>query len=163
MSTEDLLRKQLWNAFESRAVLYQLLLEVLLEDHSDDEAVAIVRKVLNRWGADVAAPGLKRFAPDDIDGLAKHLCASSADEGRMFHPELRRPDASSAEVHFTTCPFKATWEKRGLDPERIALLCDLTSEFDRGKLAGAGFRIVADGWTPGTPGCCTLKIKLMQG
>lgn len=163
MSTEELLRKQLLNAFESRAVLYELLLDVLQEEHTRDHSVAIVRKVLNRWGAAVAAPALVPFAPADLDGLATHLCASSPDEGRMFKPERRQPDAQTVEIHFTTCPFKDTWERRGLSPDHISLLCDLTSEFDRGKLSGAGFGIVADCWTPGTVGCCTLRIKAEPG
>lgn len=158
MSTEDTLRKQLWAAFESRAVLYEILLDVLKEEHDHEQAIAILRKVLHRWGAEVAGPGLRKFAPADIAGLAQHLCASSADEGKMFCPKILRADDCSADVKFTTCSFKATWERRGLGPEHIALLCDLTSEFDRGKLAAAGFDIVADGWKPGDSGCCTLKI-----
>lgn len=159
MSTEDTLRKQLWAAFESRAVLYEILLDVLEEDRDRDQAIAILRKALHRWGADVAGPGLSKFAPADIAGLAQHLCASSADEGKMFCPKILRADDRSADVQFTTCSFKATWERRGLAPERIALLCDLTSEFDRGKLSAAGFNIVADGWKPGDSGCCTLKFS----
>ncbi|HEY8368742.1 MAG TPA: L-2-amino-thiazoline-4-carboxylic acid hydrolase [Thermodesulfobacteriota bacterium] len=156
---EDRLRQELRGTFENRALLYKELLDELRRTFPAPEAEGAMRRAIYRRGVDASGP-LKPFAPSDIAGLARYVCAASADGGRLFNPRVLRQDDRSVDIHLTTCPLQETWRSRGLAEEEIALLCNVAAEFDRGKYEGAGFSIQCETWKPGRTGCCLLKIAV---
>ena len=46
-----------------------------------------------------------------------------------------------------------------MEEDDLALFCQMAAQADYGTLEAAGFSVDIKTWTPGSPGCCVLKIR----
>lgn len=104
-------------------------------------------------------------------GLMKAACGGSEDcrdFSRAFNSELDQKEFEMDVVHtpndihitFHYCPLVAGWQKLGFDDERIALLCDMAMEGDRGIMAVNGLSLEL-GDTIGR-GCDVCKMDICK-
>ncbi|MCE5266949.1 MAG: L-2-amino-thiazoline-4-carboxylic acid hydrolase [Planctomycetaceae bacterium] len=157
--SEQQLRKQLYDSFKNRAMIYYLIFDELREELGEDRAEEILSRAIYRRGEQKGRDKYAQFAPRDLPGLKAAFLGGVADEGRMFRPEVLRDDAQGLDIKFHACPLREAWEESGLPEEDIATLCRIASQIDEGTFAAAGFNFSADTWQPGGEGCCHLHIR----
>jgi hypothetical protein len=155
---EELLRKQLYEAFENRAILYWLFYDELSRELGPARAEEIMSRAIYRRGL-MRSEKYRPFAPDNLSGLCEAFLSGLADGGRMFQPNVIRCDKEALDIKFQACPLRETWQKLGLDGETVATLCRIAAKIDDGTFLGAGFEFTADTWRPGGEGCCFLHIR----
>lgn len=158
MST-DQLRRELYDSFKNRAMLYYLLYDELRKELGAERAEAIMVRAVYRRGADKGREKYARFGPDNLAGLKQAFIGGLPDEGRMFSPELLRDDAAGLDIKFHRCPLREAWQEAGLPETEVAALCRIAARIDNGTFEAAGFRFSADTWQPGGEGCCCLHIR----
>jgi len=134
---EQILREQLYGAYKNRGMMYYHIFQEL-------------RKEVGEY---------KEFAPADLEGVKNAFLAGSADQGKMFQPEVLRCDGEGLDIHMRKCPLKEAYEEAGLSDEEIATMCHIAAAVDYGTFEGAGFRFFAETWKPGEAGCCRLHIR----
>ena len=67
---------------------------------------------------------------------------------------LRDKEKDTLEVEFHYCPLLKAWQKMGYDDEKLAKLCDIAMDGDRGIAAGLGCTIdITDTLAKGCPTC----------
>ena len=157
MSEQDL-RRQLYDSFRNRAMMYHHIFEVLKDEVGEDRAAEIMKKGIYERGLAVGRHFAK-YGPADIEGLKKAFLGFIPDEGKMFEPEVERCDAGGLDIKFHRCPLKEAWQQAGLSDSQVAKLCEIAARVDNGTFEGAGFRFAADTWKPGGDGCCHLHIR----
>ncbi len=157
MSGDDTLRRQLYDAFKNRAMIYALLYDELCEELGPDRAEQILGRAIYRRGLQ---KGVKYapFAPDNLQGLKEAFLGGIPDGGRMFKPEVLREDAQALDIKFHGCPLKEAWLEAGFSEEKVATLCRIAARVDNGTFESAGFQFHADTYQPGGDGCCYLHI-----
>ena len=89
MSIEDTLRRELEEAFRNRAHLYRLLLDELEAEVGPTRAEALLARVLERRGAEVASALFKDVPPDPV-AIGDCFLAVSPDEGHMYPHDAER-------------------------------------------------------------------------
>lgn len=156
--SEELLRRQLYEAFENRAILYWLFYEELSREVGPQRAEEIMSRAIYRRGL-MRSEKYKPFAPADLAGLRDAFLSGLADGGRMFQPLVTRCDSEALDIKFQACPLRETWQRLGLSDELVATLCRIAAKIDDGTFLGAGFGFHADTWKPGEEGCCYLHIR----
>jgi len=157
MSEQDL-REQLYASYKNRAMMYYHIFQELRQEVGDEKAVEIMKRGIYNRGLEIGKKYAK-YAPADLDGLKNAFLASSADNGKMFDPEVLRCDAARLEIKMNRCPLKEVWQDAGLGDREIARMCDIAAAVDDGTFEGAGFRFSAETWKPGQEGCCLLQIR----
>jgi hypothetical protein len=157
--SEESLRKQLYDSFKNRALIYHLIFEELREELGDARAEEVLSRAIYRRGEQKGRESYARFGPDDMAGLKAAFLAHVADDGKMFQPEVLRDDAEALDIKFHACPLKSAWQEIGLPDEEIATLCRIAAQVDDGTFEAAGFRFHSDTWRPGAEGCCCLHIQ----
>jgi hypothetical protein len=158
MSHEEALRRQLYDAFKHRAILYYLFYDEIRREFGAAKAEEILSRAIYRRGVENGrkyAP----FAPDNLAGLKTAFLGGIADNGQAFQPELLHEDARALDIKFHRCPLREAWKEYGLSDEETATLCRIAARVDNGTFEGAGFRFSADTWQPGGEGCCCLHIR----
>jgi L-2-amino-thiazoline-4-carboxylic acid hydrolase len=158
MSIEDTLRRELEEAFRNRAHLYRLLLDELEAEVGPTRAEALLARVLERRGAEVASALFKDVPPDPV-AIGDCFLAVSPDEGHMYPHDAER-GANHMTIRVNRCPLKDAWVDGGLPPDRIASLCRIAGAFDRGLFEAAGLAFANETWSEERGGgCCWIKLE----
>ncbi len=155
----DRLRQELRESFENRAIIYWFIYDELRRVLGAEQAEAIMSRAIYRRGLEKGKQLYQRFAPADLAGLRDAFVGRSADQGRLFQPEVLQPDSETLEIKFHGCPLRETWVQMGLADQEVATLCRIAAQVDYGTFEGAGFQFWADTWQPGGQGCCFLHIR----
>lgn len=159
-ASAEWLQAALASANRARAMFYVSVLRALERRMARESAQEILREAIHDWGAWLGG-SLEAHAPAGFDGLRRDF-VEAPDGGIMFSPAVAACDDEGLDVQFMTCPLKEAWQDAGLADEDVALLCSLASAADVGTLERAGFTVSIETWTPGTPGCCKLRIRRAQ-
>ena len=158
MSIEDTLRRELEEAFRNRAHLYRLFLDELEAEVGPTRAEALLTRVLERRGAEVASALFKDVPPDPV-AIGDRFLAVSPDEGRMYPHDPERT-ADRMTIRVSRCPLKDAWVDGGLPPRRIAALCRIAGAFDRGLFEAAGLCFSNETWSEERGGgCCWITLE----
>jgi len=156
--SEDALRQQLYAAYKNRAMMYYYIFEELKKEVGADKAADIMKRGIYNRGIDIGKKYLQ-FSPTNFEGLKNAFLAGSADQGKMFQPEVRRCDQDGLDILMQSCPLKEAYQEAGLSDQQIATMCEIAAVVDYGTFEGAGFKFSAETWKPGQDGCCLLKIR----
>ena len=157
--SEETLRRQLYDSFKNRAMIYYSILDELRRELGAERAEAILGRAIYRRGEAKGKADFARFAPRDLAGLKAAFLDGIPDERRMFQPEVLRNDTDAVDIKFHACPLREAWQEAGLPDEEVAILCRIAARIDNGTFEGAGFSFFADTWQPKTGGCCCLHIR----
>jgi hypothetical protein len=161
--SEETLRRQLYDSYKNRAMIYRLIFEELRDELGPERAEAVLMRAIYRRGVEIGSCRFARFAPDDLPGLEGAFLDGIPDERRMFQPEVLRSEADAIDIKFHACPLREAWQEAGLPDEEVATLCRIAARIDNGTFEGAGFSFSADTWQPGDEGCCCLHIRRKKG
>lgn len=156
--SEEILREQLYAAYKNRGMMYYHIFQELRKEVGDEKAAEIMKRGIYNRGLEIGRKYAK-FGPADFEGLKNAFLASSADQGKMFQPEVRRCDAEGLDIQMRNCPLKEAYQDAGLSDQEIARMCDIAAVVDYGTFEGAGFQFSAETWQPGREGCCLLQVK----
>ena len=156
--SEEVLREQLYGAYKNRGMMYYHIFQELRKEVGDERAAEIIKRGIYNRGLEMGKK-YEKFGPTDLEGLKDAFLAGSADQGKMFQPEVLRCDTEGLDIQMRSCPLKQGYEEAGLSDEEIARMCDIAAVVDCGTFEGAGFRFFADTWKPGEEGCCRLHIR----
>ena len=156
--SEELLRRQLYDAFANRAHIYHLLFTELRSELGAEKAAELMGRAIYERGVQKAAK-YSSYAPQDLEGLGRAFIADLPDDGAMFAPEVVRSDVEGLDIKFHRCPLKQAWLDAGLAQEEVATLCRIAARVDNGMFEAAGFRFHADTYRPGVEGCCFLHVR----
>lgn len=157
--SEQTLRRELYESFKNRAILYYLIYDELRHELGQQRAESILGRAIYRRGEQKGREKYARFAPRDLTGLKEAFLGGLPDEGRMFQPELLADRADALDIQFHACPLREAWQEAGLSDTDVADMCRIAAQVDQGTFEGAGFRFWADTWQPGGDGCCRLHIR----
>lgn len=155
---DDELRRQLYDSFKNRAIIYHKIFAALREELGDARAEEVLKRAIYERGCD-KGPTLAQFAPADFEGLREAFLGGIPDEGRMFGPEVLRCDAEGLDIQFHRCPLKEAWQEAGLADDEVARLCRIAARVDNGLFESAGFSFFAETYQPGGEGCCRLHVR----
>jgi hypothetical protein len=158
MSQEDDLRKQLYDSFKNRAVLYYLIFDELRDEIGAEKAEQIMSRAIYRRGQQNGRK-YARFGPADLAGLKQAFLGGIADDGHMFAPEVVTDRPDQLDIKFHRCPLREAWTEIGLSDTEVATLCRIAARIDNGTFDAAGFTFTADTWKPGGEGCCYLHLR----
>lgn len=161
--SEEQLRRQLYDSFKNRAMIYYSIFDELRAELGADRAEELLSRAIRRRGELKGIENYAQFAPNDLAGLKDAFMAGIADDGRMFQPEVMRSDADALDIKFHACPLRDAWLESGLPDEDVATLCRIAAQIDDGMFEAAGFGFSADTWQPGGEGCCYLHIRPGNG
>ena len=158
MATEDILRRELEDAFRNRAHLYRLYLDELEAEVGPERAETLMARALERRGTEVAA-ALFKDTQTDPTAVGDRFLSVSPDGGQMYpHEAERSAEAMTIRVH--RCPLKDAWIGAGLPPERVAQLCRIAGAFDKGLFEGAGLAFSNETWSEHRGGgCCWITLR----
>ncbi len=152
------LRRELAEAFAARAHLYRLILDVLGERHGAAEAESALAEACRRRGAEVAA-ALFQNVPPDPEAVGRRFLLASPDGGDLY-PHVAETTADGFTISVQSCPLKTAWQDAGLPPARVAALCRIAGEFDRGLFEAAGVSFENSTWTEARGGgCCRITLS----
>lgn len=71
-----------------------------------------------------------------------------------YEVDVVTKEKDTLEVEFHYCPLLKAWQKMGYDDEKLAKLCDIAMDGDRGIAAGLGCTIdITDTLAKGCPTC----------
>jgi hypothetical protein len=157
--SEETLRRQLYDSFKNRAMIYYLIYDELRNECGEDRAAEVLARAVYRRGAEKGREHFSRFAPNDLAGLLEAFLGGIPDGGRMFQPEVLRNDATGIDIKFHGCPLRDAWKEAGLPEEEVAALCRIAARIDNGTFEAAGFQFHADTYQPHGEGCCLLHIR----
>ncbi len=158
MNENDELRKQLVGVLKSRAMAFAAIYDEVAREVGEEKALAIMKRAIYSRGAAMGR-NFTRFAPADFSGLCETFLGILPDQARPFQPEVLKNDAEGLDIKFHACPQKEAWIEAGMDPARVATMCQIAGAIDNGTFEGAGFALEAETWAPGREGCCLLKIR----
>ena len=94
MTKKKKLRRQLYDSFKNRAVLYWLFYDELRREVGAERAEEILKRGVYRRGAEKGSQ-YTQYAPSDLEGLQEDFLDGIVDNGRMFEPEVLRSDAEA--------------------------------------------------------------------
>lgn len=156
--SEEILRRELEDAFRNRAHLYRLMLDELSAELGPAKAEKLLTRVVERRGREMAETlfaGTERRA----ERIGGRFLEVSPDGGRMYPYDLERlPDGMT--IHVRRCPLKDAWIEAGLEGDRVAALCRIAGAFDKGLFEAAGVRFRNETWTPARGGgCCRIMLR----
>jgi hypothetical protein len=159
----ETLSRELDAAFRNRADLYRLFYEELAERLGPQEAEAVMTRVVEKRGREVAALAFSRFGPNDARAIGEAFLAISPDGGRMYPTDVERDERHIA-FRVKRCPLKDAWTEAGVDGEPLATLCRIAGAFDRGLFEATGVRFSNVTWKPGHgSGCCHIRLENRDG
>lgn len=157
--------REIWEALnqanKARALVYVEFFRAIEKRLGRDMAVEVSKEAVYNWGRTLAG-GLERHLPSDFKGLCSSF-AYAPDGGAMFSPNVMSCSEQGLDVQFATCPLKTGLHEAGLGENETALFCEIAAQADYGTLEEAGFSVDIKTWTPGSEGCCLLKIRPGKG
>lgn len=155
----EALAAELEAAFRNRADLYRLMLEALTAELGAERAEALMVRIIERRGKEVADAAFAGFGPNDACAIGEAFLAASPNGGRMYPAEVERGPRSIA-FRVKRCPLKDAWIEAGVDERQLATLCRIAGAFDRGLFEATGVRFQNVTWTPGHGSdCCHISLK----
>lgn len=160
MATEDLLRRELEDAYRGRAHLYRAIYDELAAEYGAAAAERVLARAIEKRGREVAAALFPGLGPQDARAIGEKFVSVSPDEGRMYPNEVTtRPDGLSIKVH--RCPLKDAWRDSGLDDSQVATLCRIAGAFDKGLFEAPGIAFANETWSAvrGDTGCCRIHLR----
>lgn len=121
--------KEVRNAIEHRATWMYLLLDEAEKAGADWEKIG--RNAVHRCGC---FHGKTIFTPtDDLKDFADQFANDS--DVKIFEMEVEERSDDRFCVEFNYCPLVAAWLKQTTDEDKIATLCDIAMDGDRGIVA----------------------------
>ncbi len=157
-ASADQLRRELAEAFKSRAHFYRLMLDVLEEAHDPSTAEAMLAEACLRRGREIA-PLLFDGVPPAPEPIARRFLSVSPDGGDLY-PNDAGSDGDGFTISVRSCPLKQAWMEAGLSPLRIAQLCRIAGAFDRGLFEAAGLCFENSTWSEARgDGCCRITLR----
>lgn len=149
---------ELDSAFKNRADFYRLMLEELTVEMGSGRAEAVMIRVIEKRGREVAATAFSRFGPNDACAIGDAFLAVSPDGGRMYPADVERGEDRIA-FRVKRCPLKEAWMEAGVPAAKLATLCRIAGAFDRGLFEATGVRFDNVTWTPGHGSdCCHIML-----
>lgn len=144
-------------SFRNRADLYRLLLDELTRSLGAAEAEALLIRVIEKRGQEVAAV-FRDFRPDQAREIGEAFLAVSPDGGRMYPTDVEpRDDGISFQVR--RCPLKDAWREVGIGGEKLQTLCRIAGAFDRGLFEATGVCFANRTWQVGDGDhCCEIHL-----
>lgn len=158
MLQEEILRKQLYDSYQNRALIYYLIFDELRSELGAKRAEQILSRAIYKRGAQRAAQ-YAPYAPGDLVGLKEAFVGQLPAGGAFHRPEVVRCDSEALDVKFHGCPLKEAWQGIGLPDEEVATLCRIAAAIDGGTFETAGFELSVQTWQPGHEGCCFLHLR----
>jgi hypothetical protein len=142
------------SALEHRATWFYLLLQEAEKAGTDWEAVG--RAAVRRCG--VLHGNTKFTKTEDLEAFGKEF--ASALYARIFEMDVKELSADAFRVEFHYCPHVAAWRKLTGDEQKIATLCDIAMDGDRGIVSTFPRFDFTLGDTIAKGGsCCQLTIR----
>ncbi len=136
--------KETYEAYKSRAILYRLFYEELVNEFGEERATKIMAKAIYRWG------GLKSHRYEgmaknkDFKGVADEFIKSSVCGGELFKPSIHSVDNRSAVIDMERCPLVEAWQDMGLSSSEVNKMCEIANATDYGKYEGMGFKLTIE-------------------
>jgi hypothetical protein len=154
----ETLGRELDGAFRNRADLYRLFLDELESTLGPEDAEALMTRVIETRGREVAAAAFAGFGAEDAPAIGEAFLAVSPNNGTMYPTDVeRREDGITFKVR--RCPLKDAWVEAGVSEERLTTLCRIAGAFDRGLFEATGVRFDNTTWHPGHgSGCCHISL-----
>lgn len=138
-------------AIEHRATWMALMYLEAEKNGCDAEKIAraAIKKCGNIHGLAIKE---KCENPDDVIQFKE---AFLLPEGcKNFEIDILKYDSDNVKVEFHYCALVNAWKKLGLDDEKIALLCDIAMDGDRGIAEAMGLKLtLTDTIAKGCPTC----------
>ncbi len=93
--------------------------------------------------------------PEDVSAFREVFLTH--DGVNTFEMKINSVDKKNVDIDFNYCPLVEAWLKLGIDDEKIALLCDIAMDGDRGiaESMGYGFELT----DTIAKSCATCKVK----
>jgi L-2-amino-thiazoline-4-carboxylic acid hydrolase len=156
---EELLSRELEDAFRGRAHLYRVILEELTASMGEVAAEQLLARAIERRGREVAAGLFKAVSPPSANAIGEKFLSVSPDRGRMYPCQVeRRSDGMSIRVD--RCPLQDAWVDSGQSSEQVATLCRIAGAFDKGLFEAAGVKFANQPWHRDRGGgCCWIHLK----
>jgi hypothetical protein len=143
------------NAYEHRATWFYLLLDEAEKAGADWETIG--RNAVLRCGC---FHGKAKFTPtNDLKKFATEFASENAK--MIFEMDIKEMSENRFYVEFNYCPLVSAWLKQTDDEKKIATLCDIAMEGDRGivkQFPDFEFRL-GDTIAKGGKVCCVEIIK----
>ena len=160
---EATLRRELEDAYRSRAHLYRTIYDELAAELGAENATRLLAKAIERRGGEVAAALFADLPNAGARAIGDRFLAVSPDGGRMYPCTVERR-ANGMTVKVSRCPLKDAWVESGLAPEQVAHLCRIAGAFDRGLFEAAGVRFANETWSRERGGgCCWIHLHDRTG
>ena len=156
---EEQLRRELYDSFKNRAIIYWLIFDELRRELGTAKAEELLSRAIYRRGAQIGGQKFASFGPSDLTGLKKAFLGGIPDGGQMFQPEVLAEQPDALDIKFHGCPLRDAWLEAGLPEDDVATICRIAARIDNGTFEAAGFEFSADTWQPGGDGCCCLHIR----
>lgn len=157
--SEEQLRRQLYDSYKNRAILYYRIFDELRGELGEEKATELLGRAIYKRGDEIGRKKYASFGPNDLLGLKEAFVGGIPDDGRMFSPEVLRCDAEALDIKFHRCPLKEAWLEAGLPEDEVAAICRIAAVIDNRTFEAAGFRFSAETFQPGGDGCCYLHIR----
>jgi hypothetical protein len=123
------------------------------------DAEKITRAAVKKTGL-IHGEGFKQKCknPEDIRDFKEVFLTE--DGINNFEMDIKSLDENQLYVEFNYCALVEAWLKLGVDAEKIALLCDIAMDGDRGiaEAMGLGFELT----DTIAKGCETCKVKFLK-
>ena len=139
--SEETLRQELYDSFKNRAMMYYYIFDELRAEVGAQRAEEIMGRAIYRRGAEKGREKYAQYGPKDLPGLRKAFLGGTADEGRMFQPEvLRRFGIPGHEIPLLS--FARRVARRGLARGRRGHAVPYCVEGRLRHFRGGGFSVL---------------------
>ena len=145
---------------EHRATWMGLIYDEMVKAGIDAEP--IVRRAIMRTGL-MHGERFKAMCADPencVDFKGAFLGDESSLGPQTFHMDNIKADKDNVTVDFHYCALVSAWQKLGFDEERIALLCDMAMDGDRGIAKAMGMEL--DLGDTIAKGCASCKLHFKK-
>lgn len=146
------------NQAENRAMWLALIFDELEPELGAEKTEALLRKAITKYGKVRAAAKKNLHGPIETPEKLSVGFASNLGQ-RTFEMDNIRYDESEMKVDFHYCALVSAWEKLGCSDERIALLCDIAMDGDRGFADELGFDLELSGTLANGCDICKLCFR----
>jgi hypothetical protein len=79
----------------------------------------------------------KSSDPEDVSAFKEVFLTE--DGVNLFEMDIKTYDKKHVDIDFNYCALVEAWQKLGIDEEKIALLCDIAMDGDRGIAEAMGY------------------------
>jgi len=159
-------REETRQAFESRALVYAHLYDVLEEELGAERATDLMKRAIYRRGLETAAKYRAASLAGDLEEIGRLFMEGSACDGALFMPcvDERAPEEGRIVLRMDTCPLKDAWIRSGRTPEQVDALCEIAAAVDLGTFEGAelGIRFLDRQPCAEGSGRCLLEITMLE-